>query len=76
MLSFCIFSGADSDNWRQNMKPLSPRSDRGGYRGARRGRGRGRGGRGVGSGRFGRSGSPEVLSGNFHGISSFFISRE
>ena len=47
------------------MKPLSPRIERGGYRGARRGRGRGRGGggRGAGSGRFGRGGSPDFTTG-------------
>ena len=45
------------------MKPLSPRTERGGYRGARRGRGRGGGGRGAGSGRFGRGGSPDFTTG-------------
>ena len=52
------------------MKPLSPRAERGGYRGARRGRGRGRGagGRGcAGSGRFGRGGSPDYTTGKILG---------
>ena len=54
-----LVSASESVNWRDDMRPLSPLSDRGernsktaGYRGARRGRGRG----GRGRGRGGRAG--------------------
>ena len=47
-----FFVGSDARNWRDDMRPPSPRDSRSGFSGFRRGRGgRGRGAKGRGRGR-------------------------